>query len=668
MKYFGLALIFCCITTFTFAQKERLQHQADSLKGILEKHPTPQSIEEYMRLATRVIYVEPERVDELIGVIERSAAPADYKFAPARINVLKLVILINESQFDSAELLLTQVRKTAEKTGDKLGLIHYYLNEGIIQKRKGNYELSTTMYYKGLVLADELNDNRFKLALYNNLGALYNANGDYQSAKKVILKSISIFRQTKEESATSIGNIYSNLAVTYKNMKQLDSALFYYEKARKEFEAANNVLVSGVYCNIGILYGDLKKYDQAEMYLQKALTLTRSFRQINYEVNVLNSLAEIRVSTKQYNEAIEYARQSLDLAKKKGLLLAQYQALKYLHASYAKLGKYEMAYNMFTEAAALNDSLYSIEKEEVAREIREKYETDKKDEEIRFANMQIEEEKRHSYYLWATVLTFGVFIIFIWFMYVRTGKLNKKIAAQARAIEIQNTDLEKVNQVKNRLFAVVSHDLRAPVSSLHSLLLLLNSPGVSNEKKEMMHKQLQVQLEQTTTLMETLLQWAKTQMKGWEVKLESIDTSLLASDLEGQFTAIAAHKNISFDLQGMHHIRVKGDKQLLYVVLYNLVSNAIKFTPDGGKVWAETTRLNNKVQLFICDNGKGIHQNELASLLDEYHFETTKGTAGEKGFGMGLKICLELARQMNGSISIQSAYGEGSRFCLELPA
>ncbi|MES2691060.1 MAG: tetratricopeptide repeat-containing sensor histidine kinase [Bacteroidota bacterium] len=466
----------------------------------------------------------------------------------------------------------------------------------------------------------------------------------------------------------SIGNIYSNLAVTYKNTKQLDSALYYYDKAREEFEASGNVLVSGVYCNIGILYGDLKKYDQAEKYLQQALTLTRSFKQINYEVNVLNSLAEIRLSTQNYREAIEYASQSLELAKSKGLLQAQSQSLKYLHISYAKLGKYEMAYSIFTEAAALNDSLYSIEKEEVVKEIKEKYESDKKDEEITSANTRIEEEKQRSYYLWATILTFGGFIVFIWFLYVRTGKLNTKIAAQAKAIETQNADLEQVNQVKNKLFAVVSHDLRAPVSSLHSLLMLINNPNLSSEKKEMMHHQLQAELEQTTILMETLLHWAKTQMKGWEVKKEKVEFNGLITGVFRQFEKTAKEKKIELSTSTIgEDVFLNADPHLLHIILYNLVSNGIKFTHKHGSVWIEYHQYDSKVLICVCDEGTGITEEEITLLLNESSYKTTRGTASEKGFGMGLKICMELARQMNGTITVQSNPEDGSRFCLEMP-
>lgn len=668
MKHLCIFIIFCCTIPFGFAQKERLQQQIDSIAAVLKNKPTRQSIEDYMRVATKVIYVAPGKVDEMTSVIEQAASQCGYQFAASRNHVLKLVIFINESQFDSAELLLEMVKGAAEKTDDKLGLIHYYLNKGIIQKRKGNYELSTEMYYKGLVLADELNDNRFKLALYNNLGALYNVTGDYQSAKKVILESIRIFRLTSEESATSIGNIYSNLAVTYKNMRQIDSALYYYEKARVEFEITSNVLVSGVYCNIGILYGDLKKYDRAEQYLQKALTLTRSFKQANYEVNVLNSLAEIRVSTGNYKEAIEYSQQALELAKNKSLLLAQSQALKYLHASYAKLGRYDQAYAMFNEASALNDSLYSIEKEEVVKEIKEKYESDKKDEAIADANLQIEYEKQRSYYLWATILAFGGFIVFIWFLYVRTGKLNKKIAAQARSIETQNEDLEKLNQVKNKLFAVVSHDLRAPVSSLHSLLLLINNPGLSSEKKETMYTELQVKLEQTTHLMETLLHWARTQMKGWEVKREKVAFNKLLADVFKQFEAIANEKKIELTASGItENIFINTDPHLLQIILYNLVSNALKFTNRNGRVWIELHQQHSNNLICVCDNGGGIPEEETAILFNETSYQTTSGTASEKGFGMGLKICIELARQLNGNMTVQSKPGEGSRFCLEIP-
>lgn len=667
-KIYGVIVSTFFLPFFLTAQTEKVQHDIDSLTAILDERPGAALIEEYVRLAGRAAYVTPGRVKEMEEVISKAGRRAGYVFAPNRVNMLQIIYYTNLSRFDSASILLEGLKKRALAQNDDLGLLHYYINKGIVAKRSGKFGLAAQMYYSGLSVADRLDDQRHKVALYNNLTSLYNSLQQYDKAKQMIWQAIRIAESTGDATSVGIGGVYVNLAVLYKRTEQLDSALYFYKKAIREFEKDGNTLIGGAYCNIGILYGTLNQSDSAEFYLQQALTINRQFKHKNYEINTINALAEMRVNQMKYEEAISYAALARKLARDNGLLQAEYNALQALHHAYAGKGDYRMAYQLYAETAVVNDSLFSSEKQAIIDEVKEKYESAKKDEQIITTGEALEEQKQRTYYLSGGIALVAILAVFILSMYYKTGKLNRKIAAQARAIEAKNKDLARANQVKDKLFAVISHDLRAPISSLHGLITLMDSSQVSSDKMEVMKVHLQSQLQQTTGLMETLLNWARTQMRGWEIKEAPVKLARIVANLQNQFAKTAEEKGLVLRLKADEKISVKADEQLLHIVLYNLVSNAIKFTAAHGKVWIDVAKEEDDyVQVSVCDNGVGADEQELSRMLESNDYYTTPGTASEKGFGLGLKICTELAKQMNAIITVQSQKGKGSRFAIRLP-
>jgi two-component system, sensor histidine kinase and response regulator len=667
-KIYGVIVSTFFLPFFLAAQTEKVQHNIDSLTAVLDEHPNAALIEEYVRLANKAIYVTPGRAKEMEEVISKAGQRAGYVFAPNRVSMLQIIYYTNLSRFDSANVLLEHLKKRTLKQNDELGLLHYYLNKGIVAKRSGKFGLAAQMYYNGLSIADRLGDQRHKIALYNNLTALYNALLQYDKAKQMIWQAIKIAESTGAETSVGVGGIYANLAILYKRTDQLDSALHFYKKAIAEFEKEESTLLGGAYCNIGILYGTLNLFDSAEFYLQRALALNRQFRQPAYEINTMNALAEMRVAQRQYEEAIVYADAARKLAHNNDVLQAELNALQLLHMAYAGKGDYRQAYQLHTEAAVVNDSLFNVERQTIIDEVKEKYESDKKDEQIVRAGEELNEHKMRTYYLTAGIALIAILAVFILRLYYKTGRLNRKIAAQARAIEAKNTDLARVNQVKDKLFAVISHDLRAPISSLHGLITLMDTSQVSADKMEAMKVHLQSQLQQTTGLMETLLNWAKTQMRGWEIKKEPVKLARVVANIQNQFAKMAEEKGLMLRLKADDKISVMADEQLLHIVLYNLVSNAIKYTGAHGKVWLDVVKEEDDyIQVCVCDEGKGIDEDELSGLLKSTDYYTTPGTANERGFGFGLKICMELARQMNAIITAQSQKGKGSRFAVRLP-
>jgi len=168
-------------------------------------------------------------------------------------------------------------------------------------------------------------------------------------------------------------------------------------------------------------------------------------------------------------------------------------------------------------------------------------------------------------------------------------------------------------------------------------------------------------------LLENLLYWARSQTGKMAFNPEKYLLSPLINESIEVTKSAARIKFIHIDTLIDEKLVVNVDQNLMQTVLRNLVTNAIKFTNPGGNITIEAKNIDNKVQISVTDNGVGMTKSQLEKLFSKEITEITAGTANEKGSGLGLLICKEFVEMHNGTISVESEPGKGSRFNILLP-
>lgn len=241
-----------------------------------------------------------------------------------------------------------------------------------------------------------------------------------------------------------------------------------------------------------------------------------------------------------------------------------------------------------------------------------------------------------------------------------------EIAEKAALLEQQKNELTELNQVKNKLFSVIAHDLKTPMYALRNVFLSMqHSKMPAKEIKEMLPSIVN-EMNYTTSLMENLLQWAKAQMKSAGVRPEVIDIKSMTQEAIQLLQLQASNKKIYIDSKIQLPVYCYADREMVNLVLRNLLSNAIKFTPEHGKIYVGISDHPAHVEVSVSDTGVGMTAEHMKQLFgDVYH--TTKGTASENGTGLGLKLCKHFLEKNGGNISVQSEPGEGSVFSFTLP-
>ena len=246
-------------------------------------------------------------------------------------------------------------------------------------------------------------------------------------------------------------------------------------------------------------------------------------------------------------------------------------------------------------------------------------------------------------------------------------KQKEVIDQKARLLEIQKTELAELNSLKNKLFSVISHDLKSPMYALRNLFRNIHQYDLPPDEMKNMVPDVLNDLNFTISLMENLLQWSKSQMQADTVKAEEVNVSELIKEVVQLLHLQSEAKKVYIESKIDRPVYVFADKDMINLVLRNLVSNAIKFTPENGKIAIGVTNLSSFVEVYIQDSGTGISK-EAMDKINSNSFYTTKGTSSESGTGLGLMLCKEFLAKNGGQMHIESEPGKGSIFSFTLPS
>jgi len=243
---------------------------------------------------------------------------------------------------------------------------------------------------------------------------------------------------------------------------------------------------------------------------------------------------------------------------------------------------------------------------------------------------------------------------------------KKEIMLKARLLEKQARKLRELNSVKNKLFSIVSHDLKSPMYALRNLFNNARKFDVPAEEIKAMIPDVVNDLNYTTGLMENLLEWVKCQMQSKVIRPQKINASELVEGVVQLLHLQSEAKKISIQTKTDLPAYALADKNIINLVLRNLLSNAIKFTPENGRIVIGTYESPSCIEVYVQDTGKGISKEEMKK-INKNIFYTTKGTNTEGGTGLGLMLCREFLAKNNGRLMIESEPGKGSTFSFTLP-
>ncbi len=262
-------------------------------------------------------------------------------------------------------------------------------------------------------------------------------------------------------------------------------------------------------------------------------------------------------------------------------------------------------------------------------------------------------------------ITYTVSIVTIYFviLYIRNNYLREKKLAQQYASSLleQNKQLEELNQVKNRLFSIISHDLRGPLNSIQGYLEILTESTFAQDEKEKIQGQLLELTKHTQDMLFNLLSWSKSQISGNNIEMQEVNLRNTLSGTIEMLTRVAERKGIVLKSTIADNVKVVANADILQLIARNFIQNAIKFTNIHGEIIIQGHIEGAKVIVSVKDNGIGIPVEKQPEIFSS-KLKSAYGTNKERGIGLGLFLCKELVELQGGKIWFTSTPGQGSEF------
>ncbi|MBP3789296.1 MAG: hybrid sensor histidine kinase/response regulator [Prevotella sp.] len=243
------------------------------------------------------------------------------------------------------------------------------------------------------------------------------------------------------------------------------------------------------------------------------------------------------------------------------------------------------------------------------------------------------------------------------------------LVAAKRLIQKQNEELRATINNRDKMYSVIAHDLRSPMASIRMVLNLVvtsMSPEVIGPELFELLDKANKESEECHDLLDNLLKWTKSQTGRLNVLLQDLDLNDIIPGVVDIFEMIALTKKIKLQYVGTQApLVVRADNDMLKTIVRNFMSNAVKFSPENSVIEITMKEEGQFAKVSVRDHGVGIEPDRLGSIF--HKGETTYGTDGEEGSGLGLQLCADFARKIGGDVQVESTLNEGSTFSVFIP-
>ena len=266
-------------------------------------------------------------------------------------------------------------------------------------------------------------------------------------------------------------------------------------------------------------------------------------------------------------------------------------------------------------------------------------------------------------------ITFYISVLITYFITIsvrnRFYQERRKVAEQKSIIEEKNKRLEYIDKERNRLFSIIAHDLRSPLTTIHGYLDLLTSGVLDEEERMDTEKQLLSLSTHTSAMLNNLLQWSKNQLEGNKVSLETLYIGEALNNTINLQRSIARKKGVLVTVDIHKSLTMYANRDFIEIVVRNLLSNAVKFTEPGGQIEIAAKTENGISSILVKDDGIGISDAQKPYIFNT-EIKPSRGTDDEKGIGLGLVMCKEFVEKQGGTIDFVSTEDAGTTFIVRL--
>lgn len=609
---------------------------------------------------------------------------------------------------------LDSLSKLAKETIDLSKSINYtkgeaigYLSMGSYYSETGQREKAIESFSKALDKAKSINEITHILRAKNLLAIEYEYNEEYAKALREYLEGIELAKQTK--SYNNLSTFYVNISNLYSSQKEMQQCIYFLKLAQENNKLVNDDYIKGLtLANLAASYIDINDLETAGSYVDESISIFdkinleswqmyayelkaiiynqqnqpslalqwfkksekihESIDQTRYKIPLYNGIAKAYYKLEDFKTSEGYALKALEISKTMNLLEDRDITLQILYDINKTVNAPIKALTYLEDLKTLSDTLNIKKNERELRILKSNLEFDQEKERYIIENEKKVTQQKYYFYAALFVLLSALVIIFI----LRRNntvqnRLNNKLTQQSIQLKKKETFLRNSNNTKSRLFSIIAHDLKGPINSFKSMFDLVNSGDMSSSDFMNFAPSMSKNINNISFTLDNLLSWGQSQMDGMVTKQEVTNIKSIVDENIGLLSKSFSQKSIIVESKIDNHVLTWSDKNQIGIVIRNILSNALKFTPENGTITIGANDKNEFWEIWFQDTGVGLTKESLEKIFFKEETFTTYGTNNEKGTGLGLMLCKEMVEKNEGSLRAESIVGKGTCFYCTIP-
>lgn len=685
---FLLSLLFCLTWHASHTQSSITEVQADSIvstardlikididssiqqfDALLEAYP---SNDDQLQLYSQYTsgFKVSVRYEKALDIFNRALAlePSlenivDYGY----IMATKLIAHRQLNQYDSVIELSDQMIALAAKLDQDWLMTNAYVERGINYERLGGYAQALENFKIAEQIVEKSGTLTEKSTVYTNIANYFGTLDESEDALIYSKKSLTVAQELNDPNVTA--QIANNVGLTFDDLKQFDSAQYYYQIALDAALNAGNEFGEHVTkLNMGLNAYRNEEFAAALPYFDEVQVFFEKIGDNYGLVLCYYNYSRIYNALDQLDLAAANGERAYLLAKENDLIRLVGEIAETLSKVYDKQQAHKKAYDMVFEYTIIRDSLVNADKNREIGRVESRFELEQarvenealvKQQEIKDLEL---ETTRIAIIAVSLLLAVAVIALLLYY------RSNRRLAESRQLIQDQANRLEDLNHLKSQFFANISHELRTPLTLIKGQLEWLKQSKVSLESEERIKNALRSSA-QLGNMIEDLLDLSKVELGQQQIHPVPSETNAMLSRIVGSFQSLAESRQLSLVFKDQTQVPIFAnlDIRQFEKVINNLLYNSFKFTPRGGSVEVKLSQIKDDVRIEVADNGKGIDAKELPNVFDRF-YQSGSSDGGDPGSGLGLAIAKEIVGLHKGSIEVKSTLGKGTRFSIQLPS
>ena len=535
-------------------------------------------------------------------------------------------------KYDEAYYHFTQSYRMARALDDQKKMAIAIFNIGLVLTELGQYEMALNHYNFSRDISEKVGDLDGLVFVLEATGELYLKRNEYKKSEEYLVAALKAVRERnltilEPKTLKALARVKFKQLEYEKAFAYYDTALVQHKKAKNEFGVAK--------ANLGKseIYIEQQKFDEAQTLIEASLITAKKVNAEKMTIDCYKQLATVA----------------------------------------EKMGDQEISLEYYKNYQQLEDSLFSTKMLEKIFQDQLRTQAEVKDTEIAtLSKAKSEQEsimKRQELLrnvLIVVMVLFGILLLTMYRSRIRRIKINNMLLEHQNEMRKRSQELQQLNEVKDKFLSIVSHDLRSPINSLTAILDLADKKNLSVDEFNQLNVEVRKRLNHVSRLINNLLDWALLQMDNMKIQQVKIDLANMVDENLKLLEAMPAKKIQCLNLVPSNTFGW-ADPNMINLVLRNLIFNGMKFSETGGTLEVSCKDQDPKfVAVAVKDYGVGISREAQKLLFAKTEGYTTRGTANEKGTGLGLILCKEFVEKNGGIIWFESEEGKGSTFCFTI--